>query len=105
MTTDIGMIHTVFFWLTPGLTDAELADFVVAARALGDAPAVSQCYVGTPATTPHREVTDHSFDFSLHLLFASVAEHDAYQVDPVHLAFVDSQAAKFAAVKVYDTEL
>lgn len=105
MTTTIGMIHTVFFWLAPGLTAAERADFAAAARKLGTAPTVLQSHLGIPATTPRREVTDHSFDYSLQLFFASVADHDAYQVDPIHLAFVNEQAARFAAVRVYDTAL
>jgi hypothetical protein len=65
---------------------------------------VAVCYVSSPADTPERDVTDHSFDYSLHLLFKDVADHDAYQVDPVHLKFVADHAAKFAAVKVYDSK-
>ena len=34
----------------------------------------------------------------------SVADHNAYQQDPVHLKFVDGQAHKFATVKVFDSE-
>lgn len=105
MSATIGMIHTVYFWLQPGLDEAERADFVRAAKALAAAPTVLQCYVGAPADTPEREVTDHSFDYSLHLLFADVAAHNAYQVDPVHLRFVNEQADKFAEVRVLDTAL
>jgi hypothetical protein len=100
----IGMLHTVYFWLTPGLSTSEREDFVAGAKALAEAPTVAACYVSTPAPTPERDVTDHSFDYSLHLMFASVADHDAYQVSDVHLKFVAEQAAKFAVVKVYDGE-
>lgn len=99
------MIHTVYFWLADGLTAADRAAFVAGAKALGAAPTVSACYVGAPARTPARDVTDHSFDYSLHLHFTSVADHDAYQTDPVHLKFVADHAAKFATVRVYDTQL
>lgn len=105
MSTTPGMIHTVYFWLQPELSEAERADFVRAAKALAAAPTVLQCYVGSPSDTPEREVTDHSFDYSLHLLFADVPAHNAYQVDAVHLKFVNEQAAKFAEVKVLDTTL
>lgn len=100
----IGMLHTVFFWLTPGLSAAERDNFVAGAKALSAAPTVAACYVSAPASTPKRDVTDHSFDYSLHLLFANVADHDAYQISDVHLKFVAEQAAKFATVKVYDGE-
>ena len=101
----IGMIHTVYFWLTDGLSTAEREQFVAAAKALAEAPTVGACYVSAPAATPERAVTDHSFDYSLHLLFADVAAHDAYQVSDVHLKFVAEQAEKFARVKVYDGEV
>jgi hypothetical protein len=105
MTTTPGMIHTVYFWLKPGLNEADRADFVRGAKQLAEAPTVLNCFVGAPADTPEREVTDHSFDYSLHLLFTDVQTHNAYQVDPVHLKFVEEQAHKFASVKVLDTSL
>ena len=105
MTTTPGMIHTVFFWLKPGLSEADRADFVRDAKQLADAPTVLNCFVGKPAATPEREVTDHSFDYSLHLLFVDIEAHNAYQVDPAHLKFVEQQAHKFAKVKVLDTSL
>lgn len=101
----IGMLHTVYFWLVPGLSAADRQNFVAGAKALGAAPTVSACYVSTPASTPERDVTDHSFDYSLHLMFANVADHNAYQVSDVHLKFVAEQAEKFAVVKVYDGEV
>jgi hypothetical protein len=100
----IGMLHTVYLWLKPGLSTAEQESFVAGAKALRAAPTVAACYVSAPASTPERDVTDHSFDYSLHLLFADVADHDAYQISDVHLKFVEEQAAKFDKVKVYDGE-
>ncbi|MFK8165553.1 MAG: Dabb family protein [Lewinella sp.] len=105
MTTTPGMIHTVYFWLKPGLSVADRSDFVRGAKQLGDAPTVLHCFVGVPADTAERDVTDHSFDYSLHLMFTDVAAQNAYQIDPVHLKFVEEQADKFATVKVLDTSL
>lgn len=99
------VLHTVYFWLRKDLTTAERDDFARAARGLGAAPTVVDCRVGRPAATPGRDVTDHSFDYSLHLEFASVADHDTYQADPVHLAFVDTQSNKFERVLVFDSQL
>ncbi|MEM9261116.1 MAG: Dabb family protein [Bacteroidota bacterium] len=101
-TFQAGMIHTVYFWLIPGLNEAERADFVRGAEALATAPTVLQFFGGGPAATTPREVTDHSFDYCIHLFFADVAAHEAYQIDPVHLKFVDEQAHKFGTVKVLD---
>ena len=98
------MLHTVYFWLSPDISETGRADFVAAAEALAGAPTVRQFYGGGPAATPRRDVTDHTFDYSIHLLFASVADHNAYQEDPVHLKFVEEQAHKFATVKVFDSE-
>ena len=103
MTT--GMIHTVYFWLTPGLSVEQRDNFVAATKGLIAAPTVQQCLVGSPAATPTREVTDNTFDYCLQLHFASVADHDAYQVSEVHVRYVEEQAVKFATVKVFDTEL
>ena len=98
------VLHTVYFWLQPGLPATERDNFVAGAKALATAPTVAACHVGEPAGTPERDVTDHSFDYCLQLHFASVADHDAYQVSTVHLTFVEEQAAKFATVTVYDTQ-
>jgi len=98
-----GMIHTVYFWLEPSLKEAERADFVRGAEQLGTVPEVLHFYGGAPAATESRDVTDHSFDYSIHLFFASEATQLAYQLHPIHLKFVDEQAAKFAVVKVFDS--
>lgn len=97
------MIHTVYFWLKSELNTAAREDFVRGAQALATAPTVQAFYGGGPAGTEHRDVTDHSFDYSIHLFFASEADQLAYQVDPIHLKFVDEQADKFVTVKVFDS--
>lgn len=99
-----GMIHTVYFWLKTDLDEAARRNFVQGAEALAGAPTVLAFYGGAPAGTEHRDVTDHSFDYSIHLFFASEADQLAYQVDPIHLKFVDEQADKFATVKVFDSK-
>lgn len=97
-----GMIHTVYFWLTPELSTEDRTNFVGGAEALATAPTVLQFYGGGPAATPSRDVTDHSFDYCIHLFFADEAAHEAYQVAPIHLKFVEEQAHKFETVKVLD---
>ena len=100
--THPGMAHTVYFWLTDGLSDAELASFEEGVRSLEAAPTVRKLYLGKPAATPSRDVVDNSFDYNLVLWFDDEAAHDAYQVSDIHLKFVKDHEAKFKTVKVYD---
>ena len=103
VTMPTAMIHTVYFWLKDNLSDDDWAMFQEGAEALAAAPTVATCYGGAPAATPEREVTDHSFDYSIHLHFASVADHNAYQTHPIHLKFVEEHAHKFERVLVFDS--
>ncbi|CAH1000102.1 hypothetical protein LEM8419_01260 [Neolewinella maritima] len=100
-----GMAHTVYFWLKDGLSAEELASFEAGMKSLQAAPSVRRAFVGAPAATPSREVVDNSFDYSLVLWFDDVAGHDAYQVSPTHLKFVEDHEAKFDVVKVFDNML
>ncbi len=102
---DPGLAHTVYFWLKPELDDAARAEFVAGMRSLSGAPTVRRVLVGPAAATPSRGVVDNSFDYMLVLWFDDVAGHDAYQVDPVHLAFVEGNEDKWTTVKVYDAEV
>jgi hypothetical protein len=46
---------------------------------------------------PERGVTDRSFDVALTILFRDGPAHDAYQVDPIHLAFVEGNKEAWTA--------
>jgi len=100
-----GMAHTVYFWLKDGLSEEELKSFEAGVQQLEDAPTVRRVFVGKPAATPSRGVVDNSFDYSLVLWFDDVAGHDAYQISPTHLKFVEDHEAKFDVVKVFDNTL
>jgi hypothetical protein len=45
------------------------------------------------------------FDVSLHLVFATRADHDAYQIAQRHLDFIAEQKANWAEVRVFDSYL
>lgn len=100
-----GMMHTVYFWLKEGLSEEDKKDFVRGVQSLETVPSVKRFFMGPPASTPSRGVVDNSFDLALILWFDDVAGHDAYQVDPIHLKFVEEHEAKFGTVKVYDNAL
>lgn len=104
MTTTPGFIHTVFFWLKDDLTEDQRATFLTNLRTLQQIKTVRAFHIGPPAGTP-REVVDNSYDYALIIHFDNAADQDAYQVDPVHLAFVESSQQFWTRVQVYDTLL
>lgn len=97
--------HSVFFWLTPGLSDEQKASFVEGMKALFDIDVVKHGSYGTAAATPTRPVTDNTYDYSLFLEFDSVEDHNSYQVDPDHDVFVKEFSPWFATVKIFDAEI
>jgi hypothetical protein len=97
------LIHTVIFWLRPELDPARHAAFrSEGLESLRRVPSVSELHIGTPAPIPARAVVDASYSYALTVIFKDVAAHDAYQVDPVHRAFVERYKADWTRVQIYD---
>jgi hypothetical protein len=65
---------------------------------------VGQLFIGAPAPIAPRPVVDASYDFAITAVFADMAAHDAYQVDPVHKAFVAAFKASWERVQIYDAQ-
>ena len=98
------LVHTVYFWLKPELTTAQRADFRRGVESLGGIKAVEKIYVGAPAKTEKRPIIDDSYAVALTVLCKDVAAHDAYQVDPIHLAFINQFKTFWNRVQIYDAE-
>jgi hypothetical protein len=98
------LVHSVFFWLKPELTAQQRADFRAGVESLGGIKAVSAVYVGVPAKTPKRPIIEDSYSLALTVVCQDIAAHDAYQVDPIHLAFVNSFKTYWSRVQIYDAE-
>jgi len=99
------MIHNVYFWLKKDLTTEERATFERELRKLPKISYIVKGFIGKPALTEERPVTDHSFDYSLLLEFKDMADHEFYQKDcKDHVHFVGTCRAFFDRVIVYDTE-
>ncbi len=96
--------HSVYFWLNDELTPSDHEKFEQGLRALFSIGTVQSGSFGKAADTPARPVTNNDFHYSLHLQFASVEDHNSYQVDPDHDVFVDSFGPWFKEVRVFDTE-
>ncbi len=96
------LVHTVYFWLKPELTPAQRADFRRGVESLGGIKSVEKIYVGTPAATQKRPIIDDSYSVALTVICKDVAAHDAYQIDPIHLAFIDACKTFWTRVQIYD---
>ncbi|UJP63528.1 Dabb family protein [Mongoliitalea daihaiensis] len=93
------MIHQVFFWLNEEVT---IQEFIQEAKKLASIQTVRKFYIGTPAETVSRDVIDSSYSIACTFFFDSVSDEQEYQVDPMHLAFVEENKNKWHKVVVYD---
>jgi hypothetical protein len=94
-------VHTVFFWLKHPENQDDHNALRAGLESLKEVQEISAAYIGTPAET-RRPVIDHSYDFTLTFVFTGKADHDAYQVHPIHEAFVAKCSHLWERVQVYD---
>lgn len=95
--------HIVNFWLKKDLIAAERRTFEDSVRSLGTIATVDVFHLGTPASTD-RPVIDRSYDFCMVCMFRSRADHDAYQVDPIHDLFRDTCSSLWEKIVIYDSD-
>ena len=96
-------VHHVYFWLkAPGGPEAREA-LVDGLRKLSAAPDILWSHIGLPAES-ERGVVDDSYSVSWLVFFADKAAQDRYQIDPIHLKFVEDCSPLWERVVVYDTE-
>ena len=98
------LYHCVYFWLKPGLTAAQRAEFRRGVETLAGIKSAEKISVGGPARTTPRPVIDHSYDVALIVQCRDVAAEAAYQVDPIHLAFVEQFKGCWTRVQIYDSQ-
>ena len=98
-----GMIHAVYFWLNADADEALKKEWLEKGLdELAKVPSLQAVYYGPPADTEERGVVDKSYDVAWICLFDTPADQDAYQVDPIHLAFVEKYKSLWEKVIVYD---
>ena len=95
--------HVVFFYLRKDLTAAQRSEFETKLRGLSRIKSIASSYAGRP-TVADRDIIDSSYDFAELFVFKNKADHDAYQVDPIHQDFVNSCKTYWSSVKIYDFE-
>lgn len=97
------LVHTVLFWLRKDLDGDQITDFRIALETMKGIQHAEAIYVGSPAQTAERPVIDTSYDFCLTVVLKDVAQHDAYQADPIHTEFLKNKDL-WKKVKIYDAE-
>lgn len=101
-----GMLqHTVFFYLNEDVSNAEKEQFELGLEELVGIETVFKSEIGIPGSTEQRDVTDHSFGYSIFTWFATMEDYDVYADHPIHLEFIDRYSGLWADVKVYDSEI
>lgn len=95
-------IHHVYFWLANPNSPEDHAALLEGLEALSKVPTIQQFHIGVPATT-NREVIETSYQFSWLAIFPNKEAQDAYQVDPIHLHFVDTCKHLWKKVTVFDS--
>lgn len=102
----IGMLqHTVYFYLNEDVTEEERQQFEEGLEALLSIEEIYKSEMGVPADTPDREVTDHSFGYSIFTWFESMDDYNVYAEHPDHIEFIEQYESLWADVKVYDTQV
>ena len=96
------MIHHVYFTLKnpDSVQDKQLLKEGL--QSLAAIAEVKHLIIGEPAPTFDREVIASDWHVSEVIYFDSVADQDAYQVDPVHQLFVTNYSHLWSKVVVYD---
>lgn len=97
------LIHHVFFWLKEPENEAHKKQLVKALHKLTEVKTIKLSHIGFPATTENRDVVDHSYSVSYMAMFDSKSDQDAYQIDPIHLKFVEENKHLWSKVIVYDS--
>lgn len=99
------LVHNVFFTLhesTPA-TRKKLVDDCY--KYLSGHPGVAYFSAGLLSPSLSRPVNDREFDVALHVVFRSMADHDAYQAHPRHKQFIDENKPTWKTVRVFDSDI
>ncbi|MEE6187875.1 Dabb family protein [Niabella digestorum] len=99
------ILHQVFFWLKNPESEADKQALLKGLRTLKAIPQIKKLIIGTPAATEKRPVIDSSYDICLLEYLSSVEDEKAYQVHPIHKAFVEQCSHLWKKVQIYDVEV
>lgn len=95
--------HAVYFWLKHPASADDRAALIAGLRGLGAIEQVRSLHIGEPAPIPARDVVEASYDVAELMTFASVEDHNSYQVHPLHKGFIERCGHLWARVQIFDT--
>jgi hypothetical protein len=96
-------VHHVYFWLKNPGSKEDYNKLLEGLQNISKGESyIKLCHIGKPADT-NRDVIDRSYAVSWLLLFKNKEDQDKYQVDPVHLKFVEQYSHLWSKVTVYDS--
>ena len=84
---------------------ADRQQLIEGLKTLAGIKEVKKLMVGTPSPTEQRGVVDNSYDVSELMFFDSIEGQNAYQVHPIHKAFVEQYSHLWDKVVVYDMDV
>ena len=99
------LIHHVFFWLKNPGSAADRQQLMEGLKTLSGIKEVKKLLIGTPAGTEQRGVVDNTYDVSELMYFDNIEGQNAYQVHPIHKAFVEKYSHLWEKVVVYDMQV
>jgi hypothetical protein len=102
MTAKNMFIHHVYFWLKNPSSSEDRLKLIEGLEKLSNVKTIKMFHIGKPADTK-RDVIDTSYSVSWMLIFENKEDQDSYQVDPIHLKFVDECKHLWDKVVVYDS--
>ena len=97
------LIHHVFFWLKEPDNETHKNQLAEALNQLTKVKTIKLSHIGFPASTEDRDVVDHSYSVSYMAMFDNQADQNSYQIDPIHLKFVEENQHLWSKVVVYDS--
>jgi hypothetical protein len=95
-------IHHVYFWLKNPSSNEDRQQLIEGLEKLTKVKTIKMFHIGKPADTD-RDVIDTSYSISWMLIFDDKAAEESYQVDPIHLNFVETCKHLWQKVVVYDS--
>lgn len=95
-------VHHVYFWLEHPNSNEDKTALLEGLKKLSKVPTIQQFHIGKAAPT-NRHVIDTSYALSWLAIFDNATDQDAYQIDPIHLEFVESCKHLWKKVVVYDS--
>jgi hypothetical protein len=99
------LAHNVYFTLNDSSEAAKQALVAACKKYLVTHPGVVFFACGTLQPELQRPVNDRAFDVALHVVFDSLASHDAYQDAPDHHRFIEENRANWKQVRVFDSKV